>query len=105
MSSTSHKPSAWRYWSAGGKRRVYCEDGKPAQQTPGAEPLYSQETLDAAVAAERFGWEQLARGALEVMENHRSEHAQGRIAGLVHAFKRRLSEGGPNDRAKLPAAG
>ena len=25
----------------------------PAQQTPGAEPLYSQEAIDAAVAAER----------------------------------------------------
>jgi hypothetical protein len=47
------RPCAWWYWSAGGVRRVYCEDGKPAQKTPGAEPLYDKAALDAAVAAER----------------------------------------------------
>jgi hypothetical protein len=42
------------------------------------------------VAAERERWECLARQALEVMENHRSEHAQSLITGVVNALRAQL---------------
>lgn len=63
---------------------------------------YTQDELDAAVVAEREQWEHLVRQALDVMENHRSEHAQSRIAGLVYGLRQCLPEYGPNARTNRP---
>lgn len=63
---------------------------------------YTQDELDAAVVVEREQWEYLVRQVLEVMENHRSEHAQSRITGLVYGLRQRLPEYGLNARTNRP---
>ncbi len=87
------RPVAWLCEYRSGEEFVsLASDPMRDPDVMSAVPLVTLSSCNAAAAAERERWVSLVLESLEVMEHHRSEHAQGHIAGLVASLRRRMNE-------------